>query len=163
MKNRKDTEYKIECIRMTQADEQCLQEIIDNFLKKMGMVESDFQKTMLHHMSDVSKMHKLQTLRTEIDEGKYENPNGVQPILDKLNAAYMKTQTDCVKPRNNMLNMDKKETLAIHRIMFNIVIQHQKDLQGIPQEQLNQEIQAMQPVLQDKLYFSTGIESDELD
>ena len=75
----------------------------------------------------------------------------------------MKTQTDCVKPRNTMLTMDKKEALAIHKIMFNIVIQHQKDLQEVPPDKLNQEIQAMQPVLQDKLYFSTGIESDELD
>lgn len=47
--------------------------------------------------------------------------------------------------------------------MFSIVIAHQKELKKLPLDQLQGELAIMTPILSDKLYFQTGVESDELD
>lgn len=47
--------------------------------------------------------------------------------------------------------------------MFNLVIEHQRELKKLPQLELQNELAIMQLRLADKLYFTTGIESDELD
>jgi hypothetical protein len=47
--------------------------------------------------------------------------------------------------------------------MFDLVIQHQRELKKLPPNLLQNELAIMQLRLSDKLYFATGIESDELD
>lgn len=47
--------------------------------------------------------------------------------------------------------------------MFDLVIGHQRELKKLPPQELQNEIAIMQLRLADKLYFKTGIESDELD
>jgi hypothetical protein len=42
MKSYNMEEYKIKCAQFNHDDELCLQQIIDDFLKRMGMVESNF-------------------------------------------------------------------------------------------------------------------------
>ena len=64
----------MECQKYAQQDEQCLQDIIELFLKKMGMVESDFQRSMISHMTDPGKMQRIQQLRQEIEEAQFKYP-----------------------------------------------------------------------------------------
>lgn len=59
--------------------------------------------------------------------------------------------------------MDKREALEIQQYMFNLVISHQRELKKLPQEFLQAELEIMTLKLSDKLYFATGVESDELD
>ena len=47
----------------TVFDENCLKQIIEKFLTRMGMQESDFQKSMIKHMADVGKMERIQQSR----------------------------------------------------------------------------------------------------
>ena len=67
--------------------------------------------------------------------------------------------------RNDMTTMGKDEALQIHKKMFDIVIEHQKSLQDrkLGHSEFGLEMQIMQFVLADKLFFNTGIEPDELD
>lgn len=70
----KETDYMKICLQYSSQDEACLQEIIERFLNKMGMQESDFQRSMLRHMSDVGKMKRIQESRQEIEEGQFDYP-----------------------------------------------------------------------------------------
>ena len=62
-----------------------------------------------------------------------------------------------------MTQMNKAEALKIQAVMFDLVIQHQRELKKLPPNLLQNELAIMQLRLSDKLYFATGIESDELD
>ena len=62
-----------------------------------------------------------------------------------------------------MTTMNKAEALKVQQIMFDLVIAHQRELKKLPQSELQNELSIMQLRLADKLYFTTGIESDELD
>lgn len=62
-----------------------------------------------------------------------------------------------------MTTMSKKDALKIQQIMFDLVIGHQRELKQLAPQDLQNEIAIMQLRLADKLYFKTGIESDELD
>lgn len=62
-------ECKLQHGQFSVQDENCLQEIVEKYLKKMGMMEGDFQKSMIRHMTDVGKMQRIQQLRQQIEEG----------------------------------------------------------------------------------------------
>lgn len=59
-KSENKAEYIAECTKQYREfnifDENCLQNIIEKFLSRMGMQESDFQKSLMRHMSDATKM-----------------------------------------------------------------------------------------------------------
>ena len=127
------------------------------------MQESDFQKSMIKHMADVGKMERIQQARQQIEEFKFDYPSDTKNLVDKINGLIRADQTDCDKPRDDMTTMNKAEALKIQQIMFNLVIEHQRELKKLPQSELQNELAIMQLRLADKLYFTTGIESDELD
>lgn len=79
----------------------------------MGMMESDFQKSLIKHMTDVGKMQRIQALRQQIEEMQFAYPSDTQSVVDKINGILMKTAKDCEKPRDDMTNMSKKEALKI--------------------------------------------------
>ena len=129
----------------------------------MGMQESDFQGSLIKHMTDMGKMQRIQQLRQQIEEGQFEYPSDTKTVIDKINGIMKKNATDCDKPRDDMTTMTKKEALKIQQVMFDLVIEHQKELKKLPQDELQEELKIMQLRLSDKLYFATGVESDELD
>jgi hypothetical protein len=66
----------------------------------------------------------------------FEYPSDTKPICDKINGLIRKGQTDCDKPRDDMTTMNKAEALKIQQIMFNLVIEHQRELKKLPQDKL---------------------------
>jgi len=155
--------YMQEALKYAAQDEQCLQDIIETFLKKMGMVEADFQRSMISHMSDPVKMQRIQRLRQEIEEKEFEYPEQTKETIDKINGIIMKNQMKEDTKRNDMTTCDKKEALKIQKLMFDLVISHQRELKKLPPDELQKELSIMTLKLGDKLYFTTGVESDELD
>jgi len=116
--------YMLEALKYAAQDEQCLQDIIETFLKKMGMVEADFQRSMISHMSDPVKMQRIQRLRQEIEEKESEYPEQTKETIDKINGIIMKNQMKEDTKRNDMTTCDKKEALKIQKLMFDLVISH---------------------------------------
>jgi len=57
-------------------------------------------------------------------------------LVDKINGIIRKNQTDCDKPRDDMTQMNKAEALKIQAVMFDLVIQHQRELKKLPPQLL---------------------------
>ena len=62
-----------------------------------------------------------------------------------------------------MTKVGRKEAIEVQKVMFDLVISHQKELKQLPPNELQEELGIMTLKLSDKLYFATGVESDEID
>lgn len=66
----------------------------------------------------------------------FEYPSDTEGLVDKINGIIRKNQTDCDKPRDDMTQMNKAEALKIQAVMFDLVIQHQRELKKLPPQLL---------------------------
>ena len=69
-----NSEYKIVCLKTQQADEFCLQDVLDAMLNRIKMENEEFQKSLMHHMSDPTRLPLIQKARQDNEEGIFDLP-----------------------------------------------------------------------------------------
>ena len=132
-------------------DEQCLQDVLEEILIKIGITDKEFQDSLSLYFEDKDKLEQIkqaqQDAKTDYGEGLPKNQRG-----------------DLVKPEEERApTMSKKEAIAAQIALQNLSLDMIKDLQTMPEAVLQNETQYLQPKLHDQLFLQTGVDFDDLD
>lgn len=68
---------------MSDADEECLQDVLEEILLKIGLTEKEFQSSLNFHMDDPSKTNQIKETQEDasIDKGEGKTKNGSEQKL----------------------------------------------------------------------------------
>lgn len=136
---------------INEADEQCLQDVLEEILIKIGITDKEFQDSLSLYFEDKEKLEQIkqaqQDAKTDYGEGLPKSQRG-----------------DLVKPEEQRAaTMSKKEAIATQIALQNLSLEMIKDLQKMPEAVLQNETQYLQPKLHDQLFNQTGIDFEDLD
>lgn len=136
---------------INEADEQCLQDVLEEILIKIGITDKEFQDSLSLYFEDKDKLEQIkqaqQDAKTDYGEGLPKSQRG-----------------DLVKPEEERAaTMSKKEAIGCQIALQNLSLDMIKELQTMPEAVLQNETQYLQPKLHDQLFNQTGVDFDDLD
>lgn len=146
----KNKEYQYNVLKMKQADEACLQDILDAMLKRIDMSNEEFQQSLMHHMGNAANLPQIQKARQDNEECNFTLPEGLKTIFET------ESSMRCSK-------MTKKEMMDIHKVLHDMSVDHMRALKRLPLDELQPELNILQYVLSDKLFDLEQIEGEDLD
>ena len=91
------------------------------------MENEEFQKSLMHHMGDASKLPLIQKARQDNEEGNFELPEDLQTIFE--NESTMRCS-----------RMAKKELMEIHKNLHAMSVEHMRNLKNLPLNELQPEL-----------------------
>ena len=127
---------------MAALDEECLQDVLEQILARVGLTEKLFQASLNLHMDDGSKTGEIKEVQEDatVDRG------------EGRPADYPERQ----------VTLDKKEAITLQKKMQSLSVNQIRELKAMPPAALQSEIIYLPSILQDKFFLATGVETDEL-
>ena len=143
--------YRNLCGLVNAQVESCLSQIIDILLEEYKISDEVFQNALVEYLKDVPKMIEIRRLKEESES---------QMTSEIM--AYLSSES---KQETSQGLNSKKEVIAIHQKLFDLSVAHLKAIKerNLTPEQQQQDMQIIEAVLADKLFFATGVESTDLD
>lgn len=136
------TMYRKVNIDIAKADEQCLQDVLEEVLETVNMPEKAFQEALNLYMAEASKQEILQRVN---QEATVDNQEGIA-------AEERKTES----------TMSVTEAVAGQKQLQALSIKLIKDLKALPQQQMSEEQPILASKLEDLLFGQTGLELEDL-
>jgi len=104
------TAFRQQMMNIGEADEQCLQDVLEEVLETIGIGEEEFKETLNLYMSDEQK---APLIKAALDDAQEEKQEGV-PLEDRV---------DLSKP-----TMSKNEAIAAQKVLQDLSITQIKEL-----------------------------------
>lgn len=146
----KNQSYKQICLKIQATDEAILQDVLDAMLSRIKMENEEFQRSLMHHMAEPTSLPKIQKVRQDNEECKFQLPEGLEDIFKSESSAR------CDK-------IGKKELMEIHKLLHKTSVEHMRELKKLPLDQLQPELNLITSVLSDKLFELEKIEGEDMD
>ena len=74
--------YKAFCGKILKGDSECLNQVIEIIMTKIGMEYGDFTQSLIHHMQDKAKVADISAIKEKAQEGTLVLPGEEAPPLD---------------------------------------------------------------------------------
>lgn len=114
-----------------QADETCLQDVLEEILLRINLPDKKFQESLNFHFEDEEKKTQI---RLAMSEAAIDNGEGL-------------AKNEPFKPKE--ITMTKKEAIALQQKVQALSIDQIKQLKAMSPSEIQVEIQYLQPKLQD--------------
>ena len=129
------------------CDEACLQDVVEEILKFIGMTDKQFNDSLSFHFDDPAKIEKVKEVReeAEVDQGEGLEAEARKKFLERGPS------------------MSKKEVIAAQKANQDISIELINDLKKLHPTEVQNEVRFLQFKCVDLFYIRTGIDVEDLE
>ena len=138
------TSFRQCMITYRDADEQCMQDVLEEILEAINVNVNEFNETLNLFIADGQK---APLIKTALEDGQIDKQEGV-PVGERVSKD---------KP-----TMSLKEAIAAQKQLQDISIDQIKELRSMPPALMSDEVANLQFKLSDRFFDRTGIELEDL-